>query len=195
MADQSFIQVRVDNTLKQDATDILDEIGIDMPNAIRMFLKRIVLERGLPFDARLPDNRSEEGKENMMSSVETIPAKPSLHSSMDEYINILCQVPAGKVTRYIDIEAYLKKVHGTNRITIDWDTIGYRPDLPFWRVLSTRGMLQDSDFLCSKERQQQMLESEGFSIVPCGARNRSLKVDNYQDYIFDFDSLPDSPEV
>ena len=30
MAEQSFIQVRVDNNLKQTATDILNEIGIDM---------------------------------------------------------------------------------------------------------------------------------------------------------------------
>ena len=59
MAEQSFIQVRVDDNIKQEATDILREIGIDMPNAIRMFLKRVILERGLPFEAKLPESKKE----------------------------------------------------------------------------------------------------------------------------------------
>ena len=195
MAEQSFIQVRVDNTLKQDATDILDEIGIDMPNAIRMFLKRIVLERGLPFDARLPSSKTEVTEDGIVRPVETIPAKPTAHISMDEYLDLLWQVPAGKVTRNVDIEAYLAKKHGVDRVTIVWHAIGYQPEIPFWRVLSTRGMLQDLDFHCSKERQQEMLESEGLSVVPCGAYNKSLKVNNYRDYLFDFNSLPETTEV
>ncbi len=43
MAESTFVQLRIDNNLKQDAIDVLDEIGIDMPTAIRMFLKRVVL--------------------------------------------------------------------------------------------------------------------------------------------------------
>lgn len=50
MPEQSFIQVRVDNNLKQDANAIFEAMGIDMPTAIRMFLKRTILERSLPFD-------------------------------------------------------------------------------------------------------------------------------------------------
>ena len=48
MAGQTFIQVRIDSRLKKEATDILNELGMDMPNAVRMFLRRIVLERGIP---------------------------------------------------------------------------------------------------------------------------------------------------
>ena len=40
MADQTFIQVRVDEKLKQEAADILDSMGMDMPTAVRMFLKK-----------------------------------------------------------------------------------------------------------------------------------------------------------
>ena len=29
MAESSFVQLRIDNNLKQDAIDVLDEIGID----------------------------------------------------------------------------------------------------------------------------------------------------------------------
>ena len=192
MAEQSFIQVRVDNSIKQEATDVLSEIGIDMPNAIRMFLKRVILERGLPFETKLPESRIELTEDGRERSVEIIPAKPSLLVSMDEYLNLLCMVPAGKVTRAVDIEAHLAKLHGVDRVTVDQSLIGYRPDVPFWRELSTRGMLQDDPFHCPKAQQQKKLEEEGLTIVPCGAYNKSLKVDNYRDHLFDFDTLVDS---
>ncbi len=56
MGKYSFVQVRVDERLKKHALNVLDSIGLDMPVAIRMFLKRIVLVGGIPFDTRLPDN-------------------------------------------------------------------------------------------------------------------------------------------
>ncbi len=45
----SLIQVRVDDALRQEATEIFEELGIDMSTAVRMFLKRTVKEKGLPF--------------------------------------------------------------------------------------------------------------------------------------------------
>lgn len=45
----SVIQVRVDDELRQEATEIFEELGIDMSTAVRMFLKRTVKEKGLPF--------------------------------------------------------------------------------------------------------------------------------------------------
>ena len=39
-----ILQVRVEEDLKRDAMKVLDKIGIDMPTAIRVFLKRIVAE-------------------------------------------------------------------------------------------------------------------------------------------------------
>lgn len=52
-----IIQVRVEEVLKRDAMKVLDKIGIDMPTAIRVFLKRIVAENGIPFNINLPKDR------------------------------------------------------------------------------------------------------------------------------------------
>lgn len=195
MADQSILQVRVDRNIKQEATDILNEIGIDMPNAIRMFLKRIILERGLPFETKLPESKIELTDDGVERSVEVIPAKPSLRVSMDEYLELLCLVPVGKVTRVVDIEAHLAKLHGVNHVTVEQSVIGHRPDVPFWRELSTRGMLQDNPFHCPKEYQKEMLEKEGLTVIPGGAYNKSLKVENYRDYLFNFDTLANTDTV
>lgn len=53
----SVIQVRVDDELRQEATEIFEELGIDMSTAIRMFLKRTVKERGLPFSMTTLDRK------------------------------------------------------------------------------------------------------------------------------------------
>ncbi len=188
MTEQSFVQVRIDSKLKQDATDVLNEIGMDMPNAIRMFLKRIVLERGLPFEAKLPSSLA-ESDDSDVPSVITIPAKPSLMLDEEEYIEMLCKVPAGQITRSDDIENYLAKVHGVERVTIHHRPIANIDGIPFWREVSTRGMLQDSAFRCTRETQKKKLEAEGLVIVPCGAYQRSLRVDHYRDFLFDFDTL------
>lgn len=47
------VQLRVDDELKRDATAIYEELGLDLSSAIRMFLKRSVAARGIPFSTIL----------------------------------------------------------------------------------------------------------------------------------------------
>ena len=50
------LQVRVDDELKNQAIEILDTIGIDLSPAVRMFLKKVIMERGIPFDTRIDES-------------------------------------------------------------------------------------------------------------------------------------------
>lgn len=50
----SLIQVRIDNDLKTKANQIFADLGLDISSAIRMFLKRSVIENGIPFSMVLP---------------------------------------------------------------------------------------------------------------------------------------------
>ena len=43
------IQVRVDQALKVEAEQLFADIGLDMPTAIRLFLKQAVINNGIPF--------------------------------------------------------------------------------------------------------------------------------------------------
>ena len=195
MAGQTFIQVRIDSRLKKEATDILHELGMDMPNAIRMFLRRIVLERGIPFDTKLPVMQGETGIEGHImdggkSVVIYTPANPAKSVSMQEYIDLLCKVPAGRITRLVDIELYLEKRYNVPHVQIEFAVNFANPlweGIPLWREVSTRGMLQNTRH-CSRDNQESILRKEGHTIVKCGAHQRSLKVENYKDYLFDFDS-------
>lgn len=55
MAEQVLIQFRADKALKQEVTEIYERLGMDLPTAIRMFMARSKMVKGLPFEARLPE--------------------------------------------------------------------------------------------------------------------------------------------
>lgn len=51
------IYTRVDPDTKEQAELILTQLGIPMSNAIGMFLKQVVIHRGIPFEMKLPSAR------------------------------------------------------------------------------------------------------------------------------------------
>ena len=54
MARTSNVFARVDPKIKEQAEQVLDRLGIHMSNAVTMFLRQVVLQRGIPFDIKLP---------------------------------------------------------------------------------------------------------------------------------------------
>ena len=50
----SLLQVRIEESLKDDAARVFERLGIDTSTAVRMFLKRAVMENGIPFRMTLP---------------------------------------------------------------------------------------------------------------------------------------------
>ncbi len=58
MAEQVLIQFRADKALKQEVANIYEELGMDLPTAFRMFMRKSKQVRGLPFEAVLPEANS-----------------------------------------------------------------------------------------------------------------------------------------
>jgi len=50
------LQVRVDDELKNQSSEILNKLGIDLSTAVRMFLKKVILEGGIPFNAKIDES-------------------------------------------------------------------------------------------------------------------------------------------
>ena len=57
MARTANIYTRVDPEVKDQAEQILEQLGIPMSNAIGMFLRQIVIHNGIPFEMKLPSRR------------------------------------------------------------------------------------------------------------------------------------------
>ena len=57
MAKSANLYARIEPDLKEQAEGILSALGIPASNAITMFYKQIVLQKGLPFEVKLPASR------------------------------------------------------------------------------------------------------------------------------------------
>ena len=49
-------EIPVSYTHLEQAEKVLDQLGIPMSNAVGMFLRQVVLQRGIPFEMKLPQN-------------------------------------------------------------------------------------------------------------------------------------------
>lgn len=54
MAKTTNLYVRIEPGLKEQAEAILSQLGIPVSNAVNIFLKQVVMQRGIPFDVKLP---------------------------------------------------------------------------------------------------------------------------------------------
>ncbi len=82
----ALIQVRVDDALKRDAEALFKDFGLDVPSAVRLFIKQSLIQNRIPFMITGPDkfynefnlqvleksiNQLEQGKTVIKSMEET----------------------------------------------------------------------------------------------------------------------------
>ena len=61
----STLQIRIDDNLKEQAVALFDRLGLDLPTAVRIFLKKAVSENGVPFELKDTPRVSVKGLEVM----------------------------------------------------------------------------------------------------------------------------------
>jgi len=54
------IQIRLENESYAQANAVLHEIGLDMPTALRLFLRKVVQTRSIPFSLEVQPNTPTE---------------------------------------------------------------------------------------------------------------------------------------
>ncbi len=52
-------QIRIDEATKKQAVELLEGLGMNLSEAVNMFLKQVVLYRGIPFEIRYPELKPE----------------------------------------------------------------------------------------------------------------------------------------
>ena len=94
----SLLQVRVDDALKDEANRIFEGLGIDMSVAVRMFLKRAVLENGIPFRMTLPKEpyKAERGYSAMLEIGESAAKAGASDMTLDD---INAEIDAARAER------------------------------------------------------------------------------------------------
>lgn len=77
-------QIRIDADVKKAATELFENLGIDMSGAVNLFLYQCVLRGGIPFAIEMP--QYSQKTLDAMAEAKRISADPSVqgYTSMDE---------------------------------------------------------------------------------------------------------------
>jgi DNA-damage-inducible protein J len=52
------VRCRIDEDLKKRATEVLSACGLSISDAMRLFLRQVVSTQGLPFEVRVPSEKT-----------------------------------------------------------------------------------------------------------------------------------------
>lgn len=93
------IYTRVDPDTKEQAELILSQLGIPMSNAVGMFLKQVVIQRGIPFEMKLPSARPLAVSELTREQFDT-----ELKAGLDD-------IEAGCIVSADDVESEMRSMY------------------------------------------------------------------------------------
>ena len=82
----SVVQVRMDEELRENASRLFDDLGLDLPTAIRMFLKKSLSMNGIPFEVRnaIPNEETKQAIENARNGIGLSRAFSSVTELMED---------------------------------------------------------------------------------------------------------------
>ena len=73
----AVVRARIDEKLKNDATAVLDAVGLTVSDAFRLMMLRIVADGRLPFDPIVPNKKTiaamKEARRGGLKSVKSVP--------------------------------------------------------------------------------------------------------------------------
>jgi DNA-damage-inducible protein J len=55
MAKTETIRARIDSKLKAEAEGVLEKLGLNASEAIRLFYRQVAMQKGIPFDVKIPN--------------------------------------------------------------------------------------------------------------------------------------------
>lgn len=62
LSQDQIINVRIDSNTKRKADKILETVGLNTSQAIKLFLKKVIMRKGIPFDITAKEKLSHGDK-------------------------------------------------------------------------------------------------------------------------------------
>jgi len=89
MNTQTTIQIRIDSKTKKAARKTLDELGIDMSSAVKMFLTNVVNRQGIPLDLRTENGFTLAQEQALIDETELAKKSGRRFATVDELMSDL----------------------------------------------------------------------------------------------------------
>ena len=78
------LQIRLDDSFKEKAQAVVQEMGLDLSGAIRIFLTQVVKENGFPFRPTNDPFYSAKNQDALRRSIEQCEAGQTVTKTLDE---------------------------------------------------------------------------------------------------------------
>ncbi len=86
-------QIRIEESTKKQAVELLEGLGLNLSDAVNIFLRQVILQKGIPFEIKYPE--------------ETLEFKPEVIEAMEEARRI-SRDP--NVKGYADVKQMFKEI-------------------------------------------------------------------------------------
>jgi DNA-damage-inducible protein J len=88
MPKDAQINIQMEGQLKDEAEKILKRLGVSISEAVNIFLRQVVLQRGFPFDVKIPNEetiRAFKETERNKDGLPTYDSPEKLFAEMDKW--------------------------------------------------------------------------------------------------------------
>lgn len=89
MATTAFVRARIDENLKNEAAEVLAELGLTVSDVVRMTLTRVARDKALPIGISSIPNA--ETKAAMLEAREMMKANAARFNNVEELLNVVEQ--------------------------------------------------------------------------------------------------------
>ena len=84
----SYIQIRIDDELKEEAVKLFNELGLDLSTAIRLFLKKSIDDKKMPFKLKGKGHDDSKDVKYRLRADVMVPPNTNPFEVMDEFIRV-----------------------------------------------------------------------------------------------------------
>ncbi len=88
MPKDAQINIQMDGQLKDEAEKILKRLGVSISEAVNIFLRQVVLQKGFPFEVKIPNEetiRAFRETESKKDGLPTYDSPEKLFAEMDKW--------------------------------------------------------------------------------------------------------------
>ena len=86
MAATAFVRARIDEAIKDEAAEVLAEMGLTVSDVVRMTLTRVARDRALPLELKIPNAETRAGMEESRAMMK---ARQARFADAQELFNAL----------------------------------------------------------------------------------------------------------
>ena len=91
----SMLHVRVDDDIKEQATQALTAMGLSVSDAVRLFLRRVVIDQAFPLELKVPNAQTRAAMEESRTMMATRRARFASAEELFADLAVFPMVPVG----------------------------------------------------------------------------------------------------